>query len=317
MLSHISYDDLIVITPLFNPTNCPLLAKNYRLFADGLESVGVKLLTVELTIGDQRRISSQNNSIWLSGTDKAILWQKERLLNVGIERSSNQYTYIALCDSDVLFEQDSFYRIIETLEQYDIVQGFTDIVYLPNNVTSINDSKQPVDRLESAMSRHIRGMPFLGRAPGLLWAARSSLLKQIKLYDHHVIGGGDTFLLRSLIGTKIKCPTEQLTNHMMTWINMIRDLKLRVGVANNRVYHLWHGDMIHRQYITRNQILADGQYDPGADIHEVDGVYEWSSDKPGLHQAVFQYFMNRSEHNVAVINGNGSIKINDIISNGV
>jgi hypothetical protein len=62
------------------------------------------------------------------------------------------------------------------------------------------------------------------------------------------------------------------------------------------VLHLWHGEVGHRRYVRRNQELAGFGFDPATDLRVgASGCWEWSSDKPGLHQWAREYFGQRLE----------------------
>ena len=71
----------------------------------------------------------------------------------------------------------------------------------------------------------------------------------------------------------------------------------REGAAiDSTVYHLWHGDRVDRQYETRNKILSEFAFDPAIDCRlNDDGILEWSSDKPGMHTRIREYFEGRKE----------------------
>ena len=60
--------------------------------------------------------------------------------------------------------------------------------------------------------------------------------------------------------------------------------------------HLWHGDPVNRQYVARTAMLTGQHFDPMLDLRvNTQGVWEWNSDKPQLHEAVAGYFRSRRE----------------------
>ena len=59
---------------------------------------------------------------------------------------------------------------------------------------------------------------------------------------------------------------------------------------------LWHGDLRHRRYGDRYRVREFLDFDPSADIAIDDsGCWRWSSDKPDLHEYVYNYFDQRRE----------------------
>jgi hypothetical protein len=66
--------------------------------------------------------------------------------------------------------------------------------------------------------------------------------------------------------------------------------------VDGRLFHLWHGEIENRRYRERHEGLAAFGFDPSGDIaHEANGSWCWSSDKPGLHEYVRNYFARRHE----------------------
>jgi hypothetical protein len=50
--------------------------------------------------------------------------------------------------------------------------------------------------------------------------------------------------------------------------------------------------------MARLGILEECDFDPEADLRLADHVYEWASDKPKLHAALYDYFRSRREDEV-------------------
>jgi hypothetical protein len=57
------------------------------------------------------------------------------------------------------------------------------------------------------------------------------------------------------------------------------------------MFHLWHGDLANRGYANRYALLAPFRFDPYSDIAvNKDGVWNWSSEKPEMHNFVRTHF---------------------------
>ena len=70
----------------------------------------------------------------------------------------------------------------------------------------------------------------------------------------------------------------------------------RIGMVPGDIYHLWHGELLDRQYLPRHAILTQHDFNPYQDIAiDEHGCWRWNSNKPELHQAVRAYFQGRQE----------------------
>ena len=171
-------------------------------------------------------------------------------------------------------------------------------------------------------------------APGYAWAARRSLITKHGLYDMEVVGGGDARFAFALVGgfrsrlvrmkTVAKITPFPIVlsillrflrrvlgfkwlfrrhgtgisfAHYVKWARgLYREVHGRIGCVSGAALHLWHGDHADRQYQTRYDILKQNGFDPAMDIRlNAQGIWEWSSAKPALHQAVRDYFYTRRE----------------------
>lgn len=85
--------------------------------------------------------------------------------------------------------------------------------------------------------------------------------------------------------------------HYLDWAQpFAAEVRGRLGFVSGTALHLWHGNSANRQYGTRNEILRRHRFDPAVDLRLNDqGVWEWNSDKPGLHRDVAGYFAARRE----------------------
>ena len=91
---------MLAVTSYFNPMKSRRRLANYRTFRSRLD---VPLVTVELAFDGQFELTSgdADHLIQLSGGD--IMWQKERLLNIGIKSIPSAVKNFAWIDCDILF----------------------------------------------------------------------------------------------------------------------------------------------------------------------------------------------------------------------
>src|SRR5215208_1723669 len=124
---------LWAITSYFNPMRYGRRLANYRTFR---EHLAVPLLTVELSYAAEEfdlREGEADILIQLSGRD--VLWQKERLLNVGLEALPSECTKVVWLDCDVIFGADDWSREVSgLLDEFPLVQAFSRVHYLPRDL---------------------------------------------------------------------------------------------------------------------------------------------------------------------------------------
>src|SRR5262245_37653897 len=102
------------ITAFFNPTGAPALLTNLQTFSSRVRRQGLRLLIVELAFDDAPYVvpDALADRIVRVRSD-TVLWQKERLLNLGVQALPPDASTIAWLDGDVLFENDDWVRETE------------------------------------------------------------------------------------------------------------------------------------------------------------------------------------------------------------
>ena len=252
--------------------------------------------------------------VQLGGGD--VMWQKERLLNIALAAVPAACRKVAWIDADVIFARpDWAERASRMLDQRPIAQLFARTHYMPADL--------PIDRFEPRAAELVRpsiayvvshgvdprpGLEAKGpqtlnaNATGMAWAARRDLFGDLGFYDACVIGGGD----RALIAAGYNVPETRVQRHSMlgrraehylAWARSFAEAVAGdVGVLEDDVFHLWHGELAKRGGPVRNRVLAEFAFDPVVDITiDADGPWRWASDKRGLHDYLKAYFASRQE----------------------
>jgi hypothetical protein len=301
------------ITALFNPRGYRSKRDNFDLFRDRLRRQGLPLLAVELAFGDaphELGLADADRVVLLRA--ESVLWQKERLLNVGVSELPADCDKVVWLDADILFERDDWVaRTAELLEEVVVVQPFSRSVRLLAGARSA-----PLDDLPIGSGDHeeLHGMAWgveakgygcLGRYlehghSGYAWAARRDVLARHGLYDANVLGNADLNMAHAMFGGARSLRTERLSPlaraHLARWADALHaDVRGSVGHVEGRVLHLWHGHKEDRRYLDRLDLLAEHAFDPERDLAIEGGAWRWASDKPALHAALRDYFARRSE----------------------
>ena len=307
------------ITSYFNPQRYANRLENYRTFRARL---GVPLVAVELAYGEAFELEGGDADILLQVRGGDILWQKERLLNLGLAALPAEVEKFAWLDCDGIFEQDDWAeQTSRLLDEYAVVQPFSQVQDLHRGLLPEPGSNGERGAIAPSLaSRLAAGLPlrevlttqfrqfhesgckhrFLG--VGNAWASRKSLVEQAGLYDGLIMGGGDSGIAIATCGDfELIRETALLRgahlDHYLAWARSFHvAVGGSVGCASGMLYHLWHGDIPDRNYANRHRGFLDFEFDPTRDIAlDADGCWKWNSDKPAMHQYVREYFFSRCE----------------------
>ena len=102
-----------VITVIFNPVGYKSRYNHYQKFEAHMAQSGVKLITVECIFESAAHfgLPSQKYEVTRAGDPRyiqvrapSILWMKENLINVAIQRLPSNIEYVAWIDGDIEFE---------------------------------------------------------------------------------------------------------------------------------------------------------------------------------------------------------------------
>jgi len=277
---------LEIITSFYNPMNYRNLRNNYWKFRQELNH---DLTTIELSFNGQFEIE---DSVQIEGNASNVMWQKERLLNIAIERSDAD----AVCwvDADLLFTNPNWIdELKETLKKFPVVQPFQNFIDLDADGNEIrNLPGYAWGRFQDISGYH---------RPGGIWAARREVLEH-GLDDSQIMGGGDVLTLASFTGlwthAIIKYMSMEWRQHSMRHAAKVYPLvRNRLGYVTGDAYHLYHGSLKNRDYVGRWKRLTDYNFNPETDI-EIDsnGLWKWTdSAHPEMIEKVAAYFAERRE----------------------
>lgn len=301
-------DELCVITVFFNPAGFSSLLNNYFIFAERLKKQGIKLITVECAFNDGPFYIPESENVYRLKSN-SIMWQKERLINYGVSKLPADCKYYAWIDCDVLFQDDNWAKLAcEKLQKADVIQLFKKVLYMPNGMTEYDGTKIP--NLQGVIWQWKIHKNWLQRrknkelnfsAPGFAWACRRETFEEMGgLYDKNIVGSGDTFFVDCYLDSwDIHGYSSKFNDHMkenmMKWKDKLKSKNLVLDYIPMDILHLWHGSLKNRKYMDRHDIILKYDYNPNEDIELINGVYEWCSNKPGMHSDIEQYFHDRKE----------------------
>jgi hypothetical protein len=300
-------DDLWILTSYFNPVGYRTRLLNYEMFRRSMVGSGLHLTTVECAFGDDAfQLPSSPDVIRVRARD--VMWQKERLLNLAIERLPARCAKVAWLDCDLLFENPRWAVLTsELLERHRVVQPFrTPVRWMRDGSVWAGDQwALGYVAACAADPGAVRGGDRVRHGdPGMAWAARREVLKGHGLYDRSILGGADHFMAHAMFGdVESRCIDSMLgigTPYRSDAEDWGRRFHAAVGgdVAHvpGAVFLLWHGDYEKRLYRERREELLSLGFDPSTDLRLGDsGCWEWATDRPELHRWVRDYFAHRDE----------------------
>lgn len=298
-----SPDSLAVCIAHFNPCGWARREANFRRFAEAALAQGARLCLV--SAGRVPSVDGLAYHLELPAGD--TLWQKERALNLLIDRLPDQYDKVAWVDADVLFDNPDWVR--DTCRQLDatpVAQLFERALWLDREGVPErwHGRERRLDQLSVPAARCHGARPAFPVAhTGFAWAARRETLRAIDgLYDRHILGSGDTIMSFGFHGPIVGNPLSRYAGPFRraieSWCMRAFDVVgAEVGYVPGTLRHLWHGTYADRQYNGRLLRIAMAGYNPDRDLELAEnGLWRWSAECPdSLRQFVEDYFYARQE----------------------
>lgn len=306
-LSTADSSGLAAVCCYFNPCHYRNRYKTYGQFAARIHAAKVPLLTVELALGDDPfELDGYPNVLRVRAKD--VLWHKERLLNIGIERLLDQgFRKIAWLDADIVFRNDDWPKqVSRTLDDHPVCQVFRTVFRQRERGNTFR--AVPSSARDASAGHALKDSAV---CPGFGWAATADTLNRGLLYDRSILGSGDALMFFASycwpsssdwelsvkdLGSINRLP-QGLRKDYFNWASRWGAIvKGRLGFSDCEIVALYHGTIANRQYGSRDHILVNHDFDPSSDLcHDQHGCWQWNSDKPLLHDEVRSYFIKRAE----------------------
>lgn len=295
------------ITSYFNPAQYKRRLSNYRFFRARLQ---VPLVAVELSFDGRFELSEGDADILIQISGGAVLWQKERLLNVALQAVPRDVDRIAWVDCDLVLKQPDWVEAAKCeLDKFDIVQLFSAAAHMRfEDFSAAEPGAGGLDPVPGIVASPDARRLILVKSnenyyqSGFAWAANRQLLEQHRFYDAAIVGGGDCMMVGAALGqyegiAERFSLNEPRRKHYLDWaIPFHKSVDGRVGLISGTVCHLSHGDLQNRRYGDRHECLAAFNFDPGHDLRVGShGAWEWARPRPELETFLKSYFVARDE----------------------
>lgn len=321
---------LYVIAVITNPIRFNSRYKLFKEFAERIRhSKHAVLYVVEMAFGQRPwEVTHPNNPHHIQVRGSTELWQKENLVNIGLQHLPKDWEYVAWIDADVAFNRNDWAEeTVHQLQHYKIVQMF-------NKAIDLSPTFEPILTHTSFGYAYVNGLDIKRHSPtedsggyaggkksalvptpkpnsqagsnhhpGYAWAARREVLDRIGgLPEYALLGSGDWHMACSFIGqTPLSFHpgmTEPYTNKLLRFQSLCELVARReIGYVDQSLFHYWHGKKKDRGYEDRWKILQRNQYNPDLDIvRDTRGVIHLAPDcKHDLRDGLKRYFRSRNE----------------------
>jgi hypothetical protein len=300
------------MTSYYNPVRYRRRLTNYRIFRANL---CVPLITIEFSFDGLFELSKNDADILIQISGGAVLWQKERLLDIAIKSIPSDVENIAWIDCDAIFARSDWVREAnDQLRDNHIIQLFADMVDLKFNeaepraehalvspsargIVSLHKQGQSNAFIIPARNAYVRPV-----SRGFAWAAKKTIIEKHGFYDACIIGAGDRAMAFAMYGRfdevmRSMSMNEMQQKHYLSWaVPFYEAIEGRIGYVPGRVYHLWHGDIKNRHYAERHKLLSKFNFNPELDIKVASsGAWEWVRPRTELESFLKEFFANRNE----------------------
>ena len=300
--------DLWVVSTYFDSEGYANKLRALKSYIAMMEKSGIPMLLVEGSFGRRSFLLPKSDKI-LQVRCPSVMWQKERLLNLGIENLPTSCKKVAWLDTDIFFENPRWaVETAELLEKFPIVQPYDLVLWLPKGARQFSGRGIAWSGF-SAVAQNHPGLFLSGDFDrhghtGYAWAARKDLILKHGLYDRSIAGSGDHLMAHAMMGDlSSPCVTNSVgaanpfRDSFHAWAKPFHsDVRSNVGFVRGAVLHRWHGDRKKRYYYKRMVGLLARDYNPSLDVTVApSGALQWTEHGTPLKRWMKDYFTKRQE----------------------
>lgn len=281
-----------IISPYFNPIKYQSRRILQQSFVKYIQKLGLKIIVPEI---QHPKSPFDFNS--LKFVSKSILWHKERLVNLTVQRLPKDWEYIAWIDGDVKFLNDNWIEEMHSkLELHPIIQLFQYAVDLnqENNLLKTHNGyaySYNLGQIQSCDTSKFHS--------GFAWACTREWFEAVGgLIDYSILGSADRQMADAFIGKTnynfISKISKEYADKIIEYQNKNAQFGGNLGYIDGTLTHYYHGDKRNRFYGTRNKILMNHKFNPDTDLEqEWNGLFKIK--KPQLQKDISLYFLSRNE----------------------
>lgn len=288
--------DTAIILVYYNFTHSIRIMQNILLVKHTLEKANIPVFISEIVYKNSDFLFEENKNIFQYRTN-SYMFYKENLINITESKLPEEFKKIIIMDCDLIFDNPDWYEIISnTLNNYTICQGFENAYWLTPEYFVGTHKKSIVIRKDTKPLH-----------TGFIWCFRREWIKEHKLNDLCLVGGGDMILFFSLYNENLPLRFRYIESIHENYKNKIKNT-FTVGYAKLNVFHLHHGFISNRQYVNRYEIINNFISQKKANnildlvYMNSDGIYEWKEVyREEINKKVLEYFSSRNDDCVILV----------------
>lgn len=295
-----------VIAPITNPAR---FASRYRLFEEFRARMlrdGINLFVVEVAFGD--RAFECNADLSLRTWDP--IWQKERSINLAVQRLPSDWEYVAWIDADVAFCRDDWAEeTVHQLQHHQTVQMFQNALDMgpKGEVMQVHTGfawcwRNKVPPKSAAFVQN-----YYNWHPGYAWAYRREAWEALGgLIDIAILGAGDHHMAHALLGhVHERTPSFVSPGYSVeleAWQRRaVTHIREDIGYVPGTLHHAFHGPKRKRFYQERWDIIRRHQFDPAVHLKpDAQGLWQLTHEGECLRQDLHDYTHARDEDDIRV-----------------
>lgn len=304
---------LHVVTCVANPIRWASRIELFNRFREHMLDSGVKLHVIECAYGERPFECGGDPRVDFIGVRaKTLVWTKENLINLAIQRLPESAKYIAWVDADVEFRNtDWAAETVHALQQYAVVQPWSEALDLGPDGSPMLIKGRHVQTSFCKRWRHDgQVVPAYDNAhPGYAWASRRDVLDNLGgLLEVSGLGSADHQMAMAMVGR----PEDSIhggtspgyQNAILAWGVLAETyVKGNIGFVTGLLEHGFHGEKAKRKYVERWEVLVEHQFDPLTDLkRNTYGVLELAGNKPALARDIDRYLRQRDEDANVLVN---------------
>jgi hypothetical protein len=279
-------------------------------FIDHMIASGVRLTIVECAYGERPfdlvpSTPAAFTHIGVRAAGNTLMWNKESLLQIGLERLPDDAKYVCFWDADVHCRNpDWAAEVVHALQHHEVVQPWSNCLDMGSH-GEVLEVHTALFRLYREGHQIVQG-PNVGRVPykfghpgfGLAFTMRA-LDRLGGLITTAALGAADHHQCMALLSrVEDSIPRAMTAGYkapLRAWqARADRFIHKNVSFIHNVIEHGFHGEKAARAYVSRWDILIKNGFDPAWDIKRNRyGVLELAGNKPELRHEIDLYFRRR------------------------
>jgi hypothetical protein len=292
--------DMLVVIPFFNPASSIRITQNLLFVYSKIIAAKIPVVLVHCIFPNDSVLLPESET-YLPLRSDSYAFVKENITSIAIRKNLEKYNKYLMLDGDVLFSSPDWYtKLSNKLNEFEVVHPFQEICYLNASFILHRLSNPSVFHKKGPDSKQGFGMAFTKDFfLSVEHPTEQDACPFGALPEECLIGGGDVNLLR-IIDSELQPPANDLYKPV---VNKYKKRKVKYSyLENEKIFHLYHNELVNRQYISRHDILR--KYTAGKTIFDIitrnkDGVYEWIPEiKEKINAEILQYFKNRNDDKI-------------------